>query len=255
MQAPPANIEFGALERTRTYYGDGTFPRHEDVFAPIPRNLWQPVSLNRHVTTIYSQLSTMCTANGACGAMMAERSFRGRPHNPVLSPEHLFGQVASWGEGSGLDEILQAMVKTGVCSRELIPQDNWRPSEWPPGWEAEAGQNKMREWIDLDARFDAVATALQRFRLCLVGVYWPGTRRKGHGVCVTELWRAGENWGIGGPNSWSLNWGRSPDYTPQDILWIRAHGRIPFSSGFYSLTERECADFGSFGCWAAGAST
>ena len=126
MQAPPDKTEFGALERTRTCYGDGVFPRHEDVFAPIPRKLWQPVSLNRHVQTIYSQLDGMCTANGACEVMMTERSFRGRPYpklsppdavsfvggainNPILSPEHLYGQVADWGEGSALDDILQAL--------------------------------------------------------------------------------------------------------------------------------------------------
>ena len=254
MKPPPSNIEFGAMPR-KTAYGDGTFPKHRSAWKPIPRKLWRPVSFSRHVDFVYSQLSTMCTANAACGAMRTERSFRNREHNPVLSPENLFGQVATPGEGSGLDEILQKMIDPGVCTREDIPPDDWRPDEWPIDWEDGANENKMLEWIDLDGDFDAVATALQRHRPCVVGVYWPGLRRAGHAVCVTELWNAGENWGIGGPQTWGENWGVAPTYTPDDLLWLKTHGIRPFTSGFYSLTERECADFASFGAWAAGSST
>ena len=234
MQAPPPNVTFGALPRKRTAYGSGTFPKWEDKFDLFPRKNWQPVSLNRHVKTIYDQLDGMCTANGATGVMMTERSIRGRRPHVTLSPEHLYGLVARWGEGSSLDEILQAMVEIGVCSRDMIPQENWRPIDWPNEdfWRADAAQNRMLEWIDLNADFDAVATALQQHRPCLVGVRWPGGG--GHAVGVTELWQDVRGWGIAGPNSWGPKWNYD---------------------GFYELTERQCADFGTFGCWAAGAST
>lgn len=233
MQPTPPQIEFGALPR-RTTCGDGTFPVFRELYEPIPRKLWQPVSMRRHVTTIYSQLSTMCTANGACGVMMVDRKFRGRIHNPVLSPENLFGQIASPGEGTSLDDILYRLVEFGVCTREEIPPENWHPKSWPADWRTTAAQNCVLEWIDLDADFDAVASCLQRYQPCLVGVYWPGRRRAGHAVCVTELWTDGAQWGIGGPNSWGEDWG---------------------DDGFYRLTERECADFGTFGCWALGSTT
>lgn len=233
MQSPPKGTEFGCLPRTLTRYGDGTFPTYPERFDLIDRKLWKPVSLNRHVKTIYDQFDGMCTANGGCGVMMAERSFRGREH-VVLSPEHLYGQVARWGEGASLDSILKALTETGVCTREVIPPEYWRPGDWPEDWRENAADHRMLEAVDLNADFDAVATALQRFRPCLVGVFWPGSRRGGHAVEVTELWNDGREWGIGGPNSWGPLWN---------------------TMGFYGLTERQCADFGAFGCWAAGAST
>lgn len=230
MQKPPRGTEFGALDRTATCYGDGTFPKYEDRFTLITRRMWMATSLNRHVHTIYAQLDGMCTSNGACETMMVERSFRGQPH-VELAPEQLYYQHSKWGTGSTLDENLQALVDVGVCDRESIPK-HARREDWPRDWEELAAKNRMLEFIDLNADFDAVATALQRGLPCLIGVRWPGGG--GHAIAATELAKDGRDWVLRGPNSWGANWG---------------------DEGFYTLTERQCADFGSFGCWAAGSST
>ena len=235
MQKPPGNIEWGAMPRKKTCYGDGIFPTHEERFALLDRSLWQPISLSRHVSHIYSQADGMCTANGACQAMRIERDFRNRPTNPVLSPEYLYGQVATWGQGSSLDEILRALVDRGCCTREQVPQSGGHLARsWPEEHEELAAENRMLEFIDLDADFDAVATSLQQARPCLVGVRWPGGG--GHAICATDLVRDGNGngWAIRGPNSWGEDWG---------------------DEGFYTLTERECRDFGQYGCWAVGTST
>jgi len=253
MHAPPIGTEFGALPRS-TVYGDGTFPKWTDWFELIARRLWVPTSMNRHVKTIYSQLDGMCTSNGACETMMTERSIRGRPH-VELSPEHLFGQHSKWGQGSTLDENLKAMVDVGVCTRAKVPQDAWRPSDWPDDAEADAAQNRMLEWLDLNADFDAVATAIQQHRPCLIGVRWPGSRGGGHAVCATQLDRDDRGWLIRGPNSWSEDWGESPGYTKADFEWLHIRNLPGVVGGFYTLTEDQCRDFSSFGCWAAGSST
>ena len=240
MEATPHDVAWGANPRTKTCYGDGTFPRHEDRIKLIPRELWKPVSLRRHVDHIFSQLDGMCTANGAVMTLEIERSFRGAAHNPELSPEYLYGQVAQWGEGSGLDEILKSLAENGCCTRQEVPRiDGHLHRSWPENHEDLAGANRMLEWVDLNASFDAVATALQLHKPCLVGVRWPGGG--GHAICVTELFSypaaqltADPTWCIGGPNSWGSAWG---------------------DDGFYTLTERQCGDFSQFGCWAAGTST
>jgi hypothetical protein len=229
MQAIPSDVEFGALHRTATAYGDGTFPRWENRWKLMPRNLWQPVSMNHHVKMIYGQLDGMCSSNGACETLMIDRAFRGKPQF-LLSPEHLYSQHSRWGTGSTLDENLKALVDVGVCTRKQVPA-KW-PVKLPSDWKALAAKNRMLEYIDLDADFDAVATALQRYHVCLIGVNWPGGG--GHAIACTELAREGRGWVLRGPNSWGPDWGED---------------------GFYTLTERQCADFGAFGCWAAGSST
>jgi hypothetical protein len=251
MQPPPSTIEFGALPRTDSCYGDGTFPKYEDRFKALPRDQWLPVSMNRHVHTIYGQLDGMCTSNGACGCLMAERSIRGRP--PVeLSPEHLYGQHSRWGTGSTLTENLKALLTTGVCTREQVHKGAWRPRDWPDNHEELAQANRVLEWIDLNADFDAVATALQRGHPCLIGVRWPGGG--GHAVCATELVKDGREWCIRGPNSWGEGWGEEPDYSDNDLYWLHLAGFEQQVGGFYTLTERQCSDFSTFGCWAIGSS-
>ena len=70
MQAPPNGISFG-LKPRQSKYGDGTFPCYSERadMRLIPRDHWVPVSLNRHVPLIYSQLDGMCTSNAATMAM------------------------------------------------------------------------------------------------------------------------------------------------------------------------------------------
>ncbi len=250
-QAIPPGFEFGALPRTATCYGDGTFPKWEDKFDLIPRNWWLPYSMNRHVPVIYSQMDGMCTSNGGCETVMIVRSFSGRPDNPVLSPEHLYDQHSRWGSGSTLDENLKALVDVGVCTREEVPA-KW-PVKLPDDWKALAAKNRMLEFIDLNADFDAVATAIQRGHPCLIGVNWPGGG--GHAIAATQLAREGRDWVLRGPNSWGEDRGEKPGYTESDLKWLDAMGRPMATGGFYTLTERQCADFAVFGCWAAGSST
>jgi len=276
MQASPGNIEWGAMSRKKTCYGDGIFPTHEERFKLIDRSLWQPISLSRHVSHIYSQADGMCTANGAVQCMMVERDFRNRPRNPLLSPEYLYGQVARWGQGSSLDEILRALVDGGCCTWEQVPQAGGHLAKsWPEDHETLAAENRVLEWIDLNADFDAVATSLQHVRPVLGGVRWDGDPRKGHAICVTELvqftrvavarlthlgWNPPrgleyDTWGCRGPNSWDETWGEEPGYTDDDLRWLESAGREPLTGGWYTLTESECRDFRDFGCWAVGAST
>ncbi len=238
MQPPPNGVEFATLPRT-SLYGDGAWPCWAQRFELLPRNVWVPINMNGHVHTIYSQLDGMCTSNGACGAVMAERSWRGMDHLE-LSPEHLYGLHSKWGSGSGLDENLKALTDFGVCDRATVAQDDWKPRDWPDDWKTFANKNRVLEFIDLNGSFEAVATAIMLRKPCVMGVHWPGGG--GHAVAVTQLAMDDDHeWCLRGPNSWGSDWGEK--------------GNAEFSAGFYTLKESEISGLLQFGAWAVGAST
>jgi hypothetical protein len=259
MQAPPRGTEFGALPR-ETRYGDGTFPRWHERFTLYPRNSWQPISLNRHVERIRSQLDGMCTRNGAASGMEIERSIRGRP-GPQLSAEYLYLLHNRWGAGSSLDGALSDLISPGCISMADVAGRQVRGrDEFPVDHEILAAVHRLLEAVDLNVYFDAVATALQQYKPCLIGVTWPGGG--GHAVVATELARdeqanrlGGSRWVIRGPNSWGEEWGEPPGYTREELAWLKANGREPLTGGFYTLTEAQCRDFKTYGCWAFGSST
>ena len=236
MQTPPDKIQFGLLPRT-TKFGDGTFPCYAERFGLLPRDEWQPVSMSRHVKHIFGQLSTMCTSNAGSGAVMVERSFRGRPL-VVLSPEWLHMMHSKWGEGASLDTVLKMLIDPGTVDRKLFPKATsrreWETQARPPD---DAPRFKLLEAIDLGHDFDAVATAIQLRKPCVIGVNWPGTRGGGHAVCVTELDLAnddrGRRWVLRGPNSWGSDWD---------------------GNGFFELTEMQCGGFRQYGAWCVGTS-
>ncbi len=244
MQAPPDKTEFGLLPR-KTKFGDGTFPCYAERFGLLPRDEWQPVSMSRHVHTIYDQLNGMCTSNASTGAMMVERSFRGRPRIE-LSSEFLYRLHSKWGEGSSLDENLQTLINIGTVSQEYFPKASsrhgWEVQPDPP---SDAPRFKLLEAVDLGHDFDAVATAIQLRKPCVIGVRWP-EGGGGHAVCVTELVKiTGPDSATGyrktkvsyclrGPNSWDSKWNED---------------------GMFELTERECGEFTQFGAWCVGVST
>ena len=254
MQPIPNGISYG-LKPRQSNYGDGTFPCYTQRFKLLPREVWKPVSLNRHVPLIYGQLDGMCTSNGSTMAMMVERSIRNRPHNPILSPEYLYYRHSKWGTGSTLGENLRELEKRGTLTVEQAGADG--KSFDRDDHEILAADNRMLEWVDLNADFDAVATALQRKKPCVIGLWWPGNdrRRRGHAACVTELFRHERgDWMFRGPNSWRESWGEAPGYTEEEMIWLRGHGRDQLTGGFFTLSERQCADFSTFGCWAVGTS-
>lgn len=272
-QKIPPHIEFGALPRTQTCYGDGTFPKHPERFNLLPRAEWQPVSLNRHVQWIRSQLDGMCTRNGACSVVEIERSIRNRP-GPMLSAEYLYLLNNRWGAGSSLDGALLDLQEPGCISMNDVGGEQLRSTrDFPEDHEVLAGANRMLEWVDLNADFDAVATALQIGKPCLIGVTWPGGG--GHSVAATqylqftretvkELEKLGfspprgfryDSHGLRGPNSWGEDRGEAPGYTDEELAWLEMQKREPLTGGWYTLTERECRNFSAYGCWAAGSST
>ena len=251
---PPAGIAFGALPR-KTKYGDGTFPLHSHRWPLIPRSEWRPASLNRHVPRILSQLDGMCTRNASVLGIEAERSMRGRGDNPPLSAEYHYLRHNLWGVGSSLDDALIELQQEGTISLADCGGVQMRSrAEFPHDHEILAEQNRLFEAIDLNADFDAVATALQRRHPCLVGVRWEGGG--GHAVLATQLLEVQRGrWAIRGPNSWGEEWGEVPGYTDDEIAWLKTNNRRPLSGGFFTLTEAECRDFATFGCWAFGSST
>ena len=229
MAAPPKNVQWGTRER-KTRYGDGSFPCHADRFEIMPRKDWQSVSLRPYVRTVYSQLDGMCTSNGGASLMMIDRQIR-RPDEPqpILSPEFLYGLHSKWGQGSSLDDNLWALIDEGICTRETVPQNKWRPSDWPGHARDEARNYRVHPegFVDLDGLFDAVATALQLGFPSLIGVRWPSGGY--HAVACTELDRRNRGWRLGGPNSWGARWN---------------------GDGFYWLEEGQCVDMRRVGAWA-----
>ena len=82
---------------------------------------------------------------------------------------------------------------------------------------------------------------------------WPGGG--GHAVAATQLVKDGRRWALRGPNSWGIDWGDPPGYTDEELAWLEMQKRRPLTGGWYTLTEAQCRDFSSYGCWAAGSST
>ena len=227
---PPTDVNWGLLPR-KSVFRDGNWPAFEDQFKVLPRSQWQEVRNRRHVKTIYAQLDGMCAGNAAAGALMVLRSQQGQPH-VVMSPENLYMQHSSWGTGSTLEENLRYVSQVGVCDRETVPQNQWRPRDWPSDWRDNAKRYRVLEWWDLgdaDGRiFDAMASALQHGFVVVIGLRWPGGG--GHSVLATDLVRIGSGWSVEGPNSWGEEWG---------------------DRGFYQLSESQCRSMTSYGCWAA----
>ncbi len=274
MQTPPPSIQFGALARTDSAYGDGTFPKYEDRFKLMPRDVWQPVSYNRHVLWIRRQLNGMCTRNGACTVLEGDRSMRGRKHNPMLSAEYHYLFNNRWGTGSTLGGSLSELQNTGTITMEDAGGVQFRSSrEFPADHKTMAAKHRMLECIDGNASFDALATGLQRGKLGLAGIHWEGGG--GHAFAVTELvqftreevprlerlgWDPPRglkfgSWGIRIPNSWGEDRGEAPGYSPEELAWLETMGRKPLAGGWDTLTEVECRDFSTFGMWLIGSTT
>ncbi len=230
--AIPAGVDFGALPRTRTEFGDGTFPCYSDRFQLIPEKLWQPISLSRFVRHIFGQIDGHCTSNAFCQAAMINRVMCGRRHR-ILAPEYLYRLHSRDGTGSSLIENTEYMLSHGVPFRSTIPQ-SMNKRQYNSAHAKEALQNRFIEVADLDGLFEAVATALQRYLVPIIGVEWPGRRGGGHSVAVTELIKERDGWHLGGPNSWGKKWkGTNPD--------------LPL--GFYDLSRRQCRTMPNFGAF------
>ncbi len=241
-----APINWGAVRRSEGEFscraGDGDIPTidqvSDDTLRTLPRSEWQDeVGMGEYVKKVKSQLDGHCTSNASSSLIEVSREMYGLPF-VELSPEYLYHCIvgARWGAGSTLGDNIRGLMESGVCRRELCPQEA-RPRNTQERI-ADAKNFMVLEAIDLDGDFDNVVSAIHQRYPVIIGINWPG----GGGHCVLNT-------------DWQKTSGGSRQVTGK-VLGPNSWGNYNGTGGFFDLTERQANNrLGSFGAFAVRATT
>jgi hypothetical protein len=195
--------------------------------CPIfPRSEWAECSIRHKAWTVIDQNpQNSCCPSATCGAAMMLREMAGE-ERILLSQGSLYGQINGGRDGgASIDDALEAMMTTGVCSAAVIGPQDWQGRDWPSDWKTEARKFRLLEAFDCPT-FDAAASAVVRGMPVVFGVYWGAG---GHAITAVGLKRLDSGWGLEFLNSWGAAWG---------------------DGGFGVLPEAKCAGIRSFGAFA-----
>lgn len=204
----------------------------------IPRDQWQEVDWSHFVDVVMDQdAQGACNAFASVQAVHVLRRMGGLPF-VRLSAGNLYGRINGGRDaGSTLADAIRELETRGVCRAELVPELEWRPHRWPPGWQEDARRFRVIEAWDCPS-FDHIASAIQLGFGVNIGIligsnFTPGPdgwipprsgRAGGHAMCAVGLARKGNTWGVKIVNSWGPRWGQRgfgiiPESYFRDQLW------------------------------------
>jgi hypothetical protein len=117
----------------------------------------------------------------------------------TLGPESIKGTFGWADEGSTLDDAMEFVVKNGMATRDFIPQYEFNPNRFKPGWQEAAKDCVPLEFYRLGSvdMYDETVSAL------LNGdAVWNAVNFMAHAMDAEELQKHGNEFGIWERNSW-----------------------------------------------------
>ena len=152
-----------------------------------------------------------CHGFAAIMAVLIERAKQGLPY-VELSASSVAAPVTNYTKsGAWIGKDLQQIVKVGVAPLSLIPMLTHRKSDFPPGWEQEAGKHRVTEFAELRPRdFAQQGSAILQGHGVSVGQnHWSHAVLQ---MCVRDMDKSKKatdpnRYGIELRNSWGAGWG------------------------------------------------
>ena len=187
----------GCLPRV-SKVGDGLFPVMPESMVR-PRSEWETArsNLGQHVWHIINQgRQNSCCGCAGVGIMMLDRARQGLDR-VVLSqavPYH-FGNGGRDG-GMFIDTCLQMLREYGTCPVSVVPEYDWRKSNWREDWRAIGKAYTPAVWADVPT-YEHAQSRLAEGHPVLYGAMGHAVVRIDNGL-QTELCDL---------NSWDRSWG------------------------------------------------
>lgn len=179
------------------------FPRAADVIPLIPEDQWPEYmarnTIKQAVWNIFDQDGVgSCAAEAATLAEMICREVANLDR-VLLNPWSLYRQVNGGSDnGSGIDENLEAVMRTGILPESYWPRSKGWRSTPPVGWQTEAAKFRGLEAFDVQTKAEFGSCICAGLPV-VVGVNWDGG---GHAICFDEAMPNDAEFA----NSWSPTW-------------------------------------------------
>jgi len=196
-----------------------------------------------------------CHSYAGAGVLQTAEALAGR-HGVRLSQAYLVNKVTGGADdGAGIDQVMEAILRYGICPRDLMPGDNYRSV---PGGANEAAV----EFIPPDVWdcgghrgvMDAMLTSLAKAFPVELGTHAFGG---GHAVQCCGYVRIGVVYYFFGPNSWSANWTNVPESVLAAVRAAlgperaeKSHFLKTGGKGYWCFEERRLTSVDMFGAFA-----
>jgi hypothetical protein len=225
-------LDAGCKPRVASHGSLSFAPPAAERIQIIPRALWPDLikagagrwlhDLTKDKLPPHDQGSTnYCWAHGSVRTAEILRVYEAQ-QPLILSAESVAVPITGGRNRGGTpEEALIRLVAKGACRQELWPPNDRNQSHAAPGWETDAANQRITQWLDVDRFAMQMTLALLRIPVAIGLGWW------GHLVCQLDpLWYGGDDFGIGCDNSWG------PDYG---------------DNGYFEIAEeRAYADLGAF---------
>jgi hypothetical protein len=181
------------------------FPRAKNVVTLVDESLWpQYMAKNTVKDAVWKILDQ--NGFGACASAattLAEMTCReiSNLDRVVLNMLSLYRQVNGGGDnGSGIDDNLEAIMRTGILPESYWSQDEGWQRQPPSGWQVEAAKYRGIEAFDVRTKAEFGSCICEGYPV-VVGVDWGGG---GHAICFVRAWSDKAEFA----NSWG-DWGNA----------------------------------------------
>lgn len=218
----------------------------------IPMEQWVETSLESFLPPVRNQGSVgKCNAVATANAFMTARAIAGLSFQD-LSDDWLYSNICfrdRFGRridsGSLLEDGLAWMCKNGTCTRSIVTDGNWNPSNGYPAAAAIEAKEFTVDEAYLCENAGHIASSIQQGFPVVLGIDWynnffnPGadgwlpargdTPAGGHAIVGYALVKRGNEWGIKCRNSWGPTWGQNGNFV---IPLQHFNGRV---GGFWAI--------------------